>query len=505
MCVHGMLPIKDADVQRPGVLTLQEIIFNTLAKEKAHSYLSQPTCSELTKTNQVLSYIHEDLLAEVTSTQPKNISLSHLNLYKNITGLAACSDPNKVVMTSFDGSLITLDVITEEIHHKTISFDSIYAIDLNNKSFDCSYSSEKSISSQSETSSDYAFSSDEESHGDELISNINHTNSKDKFIYPAKYIDTVVSSNGQVWGAISPEHNDRLLIGSVDKLFDPKTSKNAQICNQINLAEDLGVRYGELKELALSTNGSQCAAVWTPLSSRFTDTQKLLFWDVTGSVQETMEMSRIQELVYAHDEPLVVVTHENGNISLWDTEKATNLSEIKFFEPGELIITTGLSQDNTTIYVASVIGKLCAFNREGKQTNQRCASKAGMVHIIQAHPQDLCVATATYDGYNGNVILWNKDITKRLAVLPYHATALSFSQDGTFLYIVTENKQFHRIPLGNPLELLCLRAYLACQNEPEQNGSFKNWDIYKKAIAQKQEERGILGEQLRRYLSMHTE
>ncbi|HJZ24477.1 MAG TPA: hypothetical protein VJ201_08570, partial [Candidatus Babeliales bacterium] len=154
--IYGMLPLQDSHVPRKGVLTLKEIISNALAQEKAHSYLSRPTCSELSTTNDVLENIPEDLLPEVTSTESKNISLAHLNLHKDITGLVVSSDPNKLVMTSPDGSLIAIDVITKEIHQKKISFKPIRRIHLNDESSDESTesasSSEKFIFSHGDSS-----------------------------------------------------------------------------------------------------------------------------------------------------------------------------------------------------------------------------------------------------------------------------------------------------------------------------------------------------------------
>lgn len=501
MCVYGMLPLEDAHA---GVLTLKKIACNTLAKEKVYSYLSRPTYSELTKTHDVLASIPEDLLADVTLTQSKNISLTQLDSYKNITGLVVCSDLNKVVLTSSDGSLITIDVITDEIHQNIISFNTIHPIYTNNdESCDESTDSlnffEKTILSHRDTSSDYAFTSDDEL--DQYGSN--NTEVVHDF---GSYICTALSSDGSVWGATSSAHNDILLIGDIDFLSsEMEAGDYAKINKQISMAEELGVHYGDLKGLVLKPGGLQCAVVWEPLSSRFNDTQKLLFWQEDGSVKETIEMPRVQGLVYAHNEPLLAVSHEQGTVSLWDTETATRLSEFKFFEQEELITATGLSHDDKIIYVANVASELCAFNRDTRKNNRRNASNKGMVQIIQSHPQGLCVATATYNGEKGEVILWNKDITKKLWTFPCYVTALNFSQDGTFLYLVTGDKQLHRIPLGNPYELLCLRAWTTCKNEPEQRKAFKNWGIYKQVIAQEQKDNGILGEQLRNYLAMHTD
>jgi hypothetical protein len=508
MSIHGMFPLENTGGQRLVIRSLQEIALNALVKNNVYSYLSQPTCSELSKTDDVLSYIPSDLLADITSTQSKNISLSCLNLPRDITGFVAYSDPNKVVMVLSDGSLIGVDTVSEKIYYKAISFENLYRIYVSNhessdESADTSSFSEALFFGQSDTSSDYAFSSDE-------VSSHDLTHAFSSFLHHAsiydseKYIFVALSSDGRTWGAVSTEYNDRLLIGSINDLFDIEVGGQAQVSHQVDMAEELGVHYGELKQLALRPDGLQCAAVWEPLSSRFTETQKLLFWQDNNSVKETVEMPRINALVYANNEPLLVVSHENGNVSLWDTQKAILISEIKFFEPEERIVAINLSRDDKIIYASSITGKLCAFNRVSKGVNQRCVSKDRVVQIIQSHPQDLCLATVISDGCYGNLTLWNKDITKRIASFHGCFTALNFSHDGTFLYLVTSDKQFQRIPLGNPWELVCLRALHSCTDDRARE-QLKNSQIYKKVMAQDQKERGLLGSQLCNYLTMRVD
>ena len=111
---HAMLSSAGSHLPPSRVLTLQEIAFNTIAKEKVYSYLSRPTASELAKTDAFLSCIPKDLLTGITSTQPKNISLAHMGLLKSITNLVECHDTTKVVMSSVCGALIGMDVVTEE-------------------------------------------------------------------------------------------------------------------------------------------------------------------------------------------------------------------------------------------------------------------------------------------------------------------------------------------------------------------------------------------------------
>jgi len=509
MYAPAMIPFGDnTHVQRSGVLSLKDIALNTLAKEKAHSYLSRPNYSELAQTEDVLRYMIPDLLAEVTSTQSKSISFAHLALPQDITELVESSDSTRVVMTSPDGSLIGMDIVTQEIHQKKILFNNpahIYAD--NDQSWDQSY--EKSLSQ------DYASSDDALSSDGELASNHEFTNDDDwasgcvvnpvvinhESIYRG-YIKTALSPDGNVWGAISPEHNDTLLVGSVSDLFDLQAGSYVQNYDRICVAQQLYEHYGTLHRLALRSNGLQCAAVWETMSTLFNNTQTLLFCGNDGSVQQTIEIPRVNMFAYAHHEPLLAASHEMGVVSLWNAHDATQHFAIKFFESEELITAIGFSCNDDIIYVGTVMGNISALNRVTLETIQRSYAHNDTIKIIQSHPQGLCVVTASDDG---KVILWNKDITKKVATFAYRATALNFSKDGTFLYVTTENKQFHRIPLGNPWELLCLRAWMSCKNDHNQREAFKDWGIYKKVMSQEVTEKGILGEQLHQYLATHCE
>lgn len=529
-----------------GVLPLQEIASNTSAKEKVPSYLSRPTVSELVKADDTLSRVPTDLLADATFTQAKNISLAHMDLYKNITNLVECSDATKVVMSSTCGKLIGIDVVTEKIHKKILLFDSLDCIEASNEgsldeSTDTESFFENNISAQSAIMSDSILSGDDDrikmdDGSDDNTGSLEVFDHQFVASYDApNYVGMSLSPDGSVWGAISPEHKDRLLIGEVANLFDSEVGDSVQACDQISMAEKLGTYDGTLSKLALRSNGLQCAAVWESFSTIFNGTHKLLFCQTDSSVQETSEMPRVYTLAHAHVEPLLAVSHENGYVSLWSTQQVEQLPAIKFFESDELITAMDFSRDDKILYIASVMGKLCAFDRISKQNNQRHVSD-GVIEIIRSHPQGLCVVTAADDG---NVILWNKDITKKLATFTYNATALNFSHDGTFLYVVTQDKQFHRIPLGNPWELICLRAGIACKDKLDLDELFNDWviykevfekgevcsdvyeeafkknlgvykelykkffincSIYKRVMSQEEKERGLLGEPLREYL-----
>ena len=47
---------------------------------------------------------------------------------------------------------------------------------------------------------------------------------------PAAVVDTL-SSDGSVWGAITPEHNGRLLLGGIANVFDSEVD---QLCSNFS-------------------------------------------------------------------------------------------------------------------------------------------------------------------------------------------------------------------------------------------------------------------------------
>jgi hypothetical protein len=607
-----------------GVLPLETIITNTLAKDKIYSYLSRPKPTDFDKTAADLTRIPEDLFAQVSSAQKKEIplSLESENSDNQISHIIECFDnPNQMIAIMASGKITTIDQIDNTVHLHKKRFGAFYSPESENKidlypeqvvtqsaiinhvhsdnpvpstSFGNLYPEHRATNRQlfsyentastpypmhntgsiqnntskqdSGVASGYAThypphvsgynqhtpiynqytpvphtnnnlyvaqpisitqtslqkyyedtrtmrnSDDEDLHtftsmynkavtllGDEDFSFSNESDDESSHDSDNTEIDldeshkTVVSRDGRVWGRYAAH------VIVKGKISDLSNAESSESLSQIHIKKNSD--YDKISDIAINDDGTQTAAIWNTMQTLCSGNDTLVFSHENKLIQ-TFEMPKIDKMVFAHHAPCIAVSHQFGsvsdsfNVSIWGTQDGKLQTKVRAFKIEQLITGMDFSYDDTMLYFGSVMGNLAVFKRHFG-ISERHAAHSGAIRIVRSHPYDLCVATASDDG---TVKLWSRDIQIELAHLEYAAKSLTFSQDGTFLYILTQDNTLHRIPLLKPLETVCFRALLLCKNSQERQ-SFKNWDLFKKVLSEKQESKGILSEQWYNYLN----
>jgi WD40 repeat protein len=159
---------------------------------------------------------------------------------------------------------------------------------------------------------------------------------------------------------------------------------------------------------------------------------------VTGEMLDELPGSAtVVDLAFSSDGTVLVVTHDDGVIDVWDNSERTLLATYRPSQPGVSAIAMLPAGD--AMVVADLTGALSVIDVITGETVLVFDGAVARTRSIALSPDGTIVAAPTPDGTIG---LWSTDSGAQLGLAPGHVgavTALAFAPDGSRLYSASDD------------------------------------------------------------------